>query len=112
MSAKPDCSLPRPSLLTTSLGLTMASLTLPQAAHAAEPVELGATAISGEQDGEYQTRQMASDKYTQPLRDVPQSISVVPRELIEQQNAQTLEDVLNTVAGITFNSGELSLIHI
>lgn len=106
MSAKPDSSLPRPSLLKTSLGLTMASLALPQGAQAAESVELGATAIKGEQDGDYQTRRMASEKYTQPLRDVPQSISVVPRELIEQQNAQTLEDVLNTVAGITFNSGE------
>jgi len=93
-------------LITSSLGLTLASLGLPQAVHAADTLELDATAVSAEKEGQYQTRHMASDKYTQPLRDVPQSISVVPRELIEQQNAQTLEDVLGTVAGITFNSGE------
>lgn len=96
----------RSSLLSTSLGLTVASLALPQSAHAEEPLELQPTNVQGEQTGEYQTKNMSSSKYTQPLRDIPQSITVVPKELIQKQNAQTLEDVLSTVAGITFNSGE------
>lgn len=47
-----------------------------------------------------------SPKYTGPLRDTPQTISVVPKEMIEQQGATTLRDVLNNVPGITLTAGE------
>ena len=40
------------------------------------------------------------------LRDAPQSISVIPREVIEQQAATTLQDVLRNVSGISFAAGE------
>ena len=40
------------------------------------------------------------------LRDAPQSISVIPREVIEQQAATTLRDVLRNVSGISFAAGE------
>lgn len=40
------------------------------------------------------------------LRDAPQSISVIPREIIEQQGATTLRDVLRNVSGISFAAGE------
>jgi catecholate siderophore receptor len=43
---------------------------------------------------------------TEPLRDVPQTITVVPRRVIEEQGATTLRDVLRNVAGITFQAGE------
>ncbi|HEY6552214.1 MAG TPA: TonB-dependent siderophore receptor, partial [Vicinamibacteria bacterium] len=48
----------------------------------------------------------ASPKYTEPLRDIPQTITVVPRAVIEQQNATTLRDVLRNVPGITIQAGE------
>lgn len=48
----------------------------------------------------------ASPKYTQPLRDIPQSITVIPRAVIEQQNATTLRDVLRNVPGVTIQAGE------
>lgn len=47
-----------------------------------------------------------SPKYTEPLRDTPQTISVLSKELIEQQGATTLRDVLNNVPGITLTAGE------
>ena len=48
----------------------------------------------------------ASPKYTEPLRDIPQTITVIPRAVIEEQNATTLRDVLRNVPGITIQAGE------
>jgi catecholate siderophore receptor len=47
-----------------------------------------------------------SPKYTEPLNDTPQTITVVNREVIEQQNLFGLRDVLSTLPGITFGAGE------
>jgi catecholate siderophore receptor len=47
-----------------------------------------------------------SPKYTEPLRDIPQTITVVPRAVIDQQNATTLRDVLRNVPGISYQAGE------
>jgi catecholate siderophore receptor len=40
------------------------------------------------------------------VRDAPQSISIIPREIIEQQAATTLNDVLRNVSGISMATGE------
>jgi catecholate siderophore receptor len=40
------------------------------------------------------------------VQDAPQSISIIPREVIEQQAASTLRDVLRNVAGISMAAGE------
>jgi catecholate siderophore receptor len=45
-------------------------------------------------------------KYTEPLRDTPQSVSVVPQQVMEEQNATTLRDTLRNVAGISLAAGE------
>jgi catecholate siderophore receptor len=52
------------------------------------------------------SRTITSPKYTAPLRDTPQTINVIPREMITQQGATTLRDVLNNVPGITLTAGE------
>src|SRR5262249_49872584 len=49
---------------------------------------------------------IASPKYTEPLRDVPQTITVIPRAVMEEQGAATLRDVMRNVTGITFQAGE------
>jgi catecholate siderophore receptor len=51
-------------------------------------------------------RSVASPKYTEPLRDVPQTINVISHEVMEQQGATTLREVLRNVPGITFQAGE------
>ncbi|MCI0659603.1 MAG: TonB-dependent siderophore receptor [Acidobacteria bacterium] len=48
----------------------------------------------------------ASPKYTEPLRDTPQTISVIPKAVIEEQGATTLRDVLRNIPGLTFAAGE------
>jgi catecholate siderophore receptor len=47
-----------------------------------------------------------SPKYVVPLRDIPQTIAVVPRAVIEAQGATTLSEALRNVPGITLQAGE------
>ncbi len=49
---------------------------------------------------------LASPRYTEPLRDIPQTITVIPKEVIEQQGATSLTDVLRNVPGMTITAGE------
>ena len=52
------------------------------------------------------TTRVVSPKFTEPLRDIPQTITVIPQALMEEQGATTLRDVLRNVPGITFQAGE------
>lgn len=56
--------------------------------------------------GVYKPVNLESRQYTEPLRDVPQSVTIVPRALIEEQNATSLRDVLRNVPGISMQAGE------
>ncbi len=51
-------------------------------------------------------KSLASPKFTQPLRDTPQTIVVVPSEIFLQQGATNLSEVLRNTSGITFAAGE------
>lgn len=51
-------------------------------------------------------RAVASPKFTAPLLDTPQSVSVIPDSVFNQQGAQTLTDVFRNSPGLTFNAGE------
>lgn len=63
--------------------------------------------VKGQQEPEpYKPETLQSPRYTEPLRDVPQTITVVPRAVMEQQGATTLRDVLRNVPGISFQAGE------
>jgi catecholate siderophore receptor len=48
----------------------------------------------------------SSPKYSEPLRDIPQTIAVIPKSVIEEQGATTLRDVLQNVPGLTIQAGE------
>ena len=51
-------------------------------------------------------RAVSSPKFTAPLVDTPQTISVIPKEVFNQQGAANLADVLGNTPGITFLAGE------
>jgi catecholate siderophore receptor len=53
-----------------------------------------------------QVAALSTPKLTEPLRDIPQTITVISREVMQEQGATTLRDVLRNVAGITFQAGE------
>jgi catecholate siderophore receptor len=48
----------------------------------------------------------SSSRFTEPLRNTPQTLTVIPQSLIEQQGASTLRDVLRNVTGISLQAGE------
>jgi len=52
------------------------------------------------------TPTVSSPRYTAPLRDIPQTIAVIPKAVIESQGATTLSDALRNVPGITLQAGE------
>jgi catecholate siderophore receptor len=57
-------------------------------------------------NGQHYQTQQESPKSTRPVRDTPQTVTVITGETIEQQNLLTLRDMLSTVPGITFGAAE------
>jgi catecholate siderophore receptor len=49
---------------------------------------------------------LSSTKYTQPLLNTPQTVTVISKDVIEEQGATTLRDVLKNVPGLTITAGE------
>jgi len=81
------------------------------AAHAdTEPTpatQLPRISVSGEgEDTSYKAERVDSPKFTEPLLDTPQTITVIRKEVIAQQGAASLTDTLRNVPGITFQLGE------
>lgn len=62
--------------------------------------------VTAKPEGSYQTQTSANGKYTEPLLDTAQTITVIPQALIKDQNATTLQQALRNVPGITFTAGE------
>lgn len=48
----------------------------------------------------------SSSKYTEPVRDIPQTITVVPKEVLASQGVTSLRDAVRNVTGLTVNAGE------
>src|SRR5262245_29220236 len=58
------------------------------------------------QSGYSATRITTATKTDTPLRDTPQSVSVVSRQLIADQSMQTMADVVRYIPSITMAQGE------
>ncbi|HEY0915701.1 MAG TPA: TonB-dependent receptor plug domain-containing protein, partial [Solimonas sp.] len=69
-------------------------------------MQLPAVKVVDKAANEYKPEKPASPKYTEPLRDIPQTIQVIPAKVIEDQNQLTLRDMLGNVPGITFGAAE------
>jgi len=65
-------------------------------------VTVSDTAIDDVESG----RKQASPKALRPLRDTPQTVTVISAQVMQQQNLLSLQDALATVPGITFGAGE------
>lgn len=64
-----------------------------------EPIEI---VVTGEQDTGYSVPEATTATRTEtPLRDIPQSIQVVPEQVLEDQRVVRLQDALQNVSGIT-----------
>jgi catecholate siderophore receptor len=49
---------------------------------------------------------VSSPKFTQPILDTPQTVTVISKEVMQEQGATTLRDVLRNVPGLTITAGE------
>lgn len=78
----------------------------PAATSTNAPAKLPDVIVTGEQGNSYKPENLSSPKYTVPLVDVPQSVTVIPQAVFEEQNATTLRDVLRNVPGISIQAGE------
>jgi len=54
----------------------------------------------------YKPTTSSSPKFTQPLVDTPQTITVIKKEVLQDQGATTLTEALRNTPGITFQMGE------
>lgn len=107
----------RTSVATVALAMVLTGDSAAQAPAAAPAPKRAATGtatempevvVRGQQDAPsaYRAETVALPKYTEPLRDTPQTITVVPQAVIQEQGATTLRDVLRNVPGISIQAGE------
>lgn len=67
------------------------------AAQQDQPIEL---VVTGEQDGYRVQDATTATKTDTPLRDIPQSIQVVPKEVLEDRKVRSLAEAVETVSGV------------
>ncbi len=62
--------------------------------------------VTGDKGGGYQVTEPSLTRMPIPILNTPQSVNVVPQQVIQDQNATNVKDALRNVAGITFRAGE------
>ncbi len=87
------------------LALVAASLPVAHAHSATAETTLPTIEVSAAADG-YKVEQLSSAKSTEPLINTTKTVSVINKELIEEQGATTLVEALRNTPGITLQLGE------
>ena len=87
---------------TQALRLSVAPESSPTFESAEEPLRL---VVTGEQDSRYGVpRASTATRTDTPLDEIPQSIQVIPREILEDQQVIRLNDALRNASGVVSNS--------
>lgn len=92
----------------TSAAVALAIMAIPVATFAQQtPADttLPAVNVSGQVES-YKAEKASSAKFTQPLVDTPQTITVIKKELLQDQGATTLTEALRNTPGVTMTMGE------
>lgn len=92
--------------LVATSALAMAMASAPRAA-AAEADQSSSIIVTGVHlnDG-YVPKETGAAKIAIPLKDLPQSVAVVPSEVLRDQRALSLQDALKNVPGVAFSHGD------
>jgi catecholate siderophore receptor len=90
------------AVLAVSANSALAQQTAPAPAKVLPGIEVKA---KPEETG-YQGVKSTVGKTPQLLRDIPQSVTVVTEQLMQDRGADNLKEALRNVAGLTFNAGE------
>ncbi|MEH3147441.1 MAG: TonB-dependent siderophore receptor [Methylobacterium frigidaeris] len=96
------------SALGVSLAATLGTIATGATAQDADTFALSAIDVAGWGTSQPNTLEQGTGLSRRPgrVQDTPQAISVVPGEVIRQQQATTLEQALRNVPGITVSAGE------
>ncbi|MDH1109077.1 TonB-dependent siderophore receptor [Pseudomonas otitidis] len=94
------------TLLAVGIGLAAGPLVAAEPPRSSASLELETLHVEERRSDGYRTERSASAKNAVPLLDTPQTITVVPAEVMRDQQALSLREVLSNVSGITFNAGE------
>ena len=97
-------ALPTIDISTGATGLTVSAT--PGDPTAQAPNDSIRIVVTGEQEGYFVPDASTATRTDTPLRDVPQSIQVIPRQVIENQQAIGLDEVLENAAGVTFQGDD------
>lgn len=84
-----------------ALALPAGAQQSPQPAGTLPPVQVRDSGVV-----DYKVEQSANPKFTAPLVDTPQTISVIRKEVLQEQGAVSLGEALRNTPGITFTMGE------
>lgn len=106
---RPSGLLPTLGLATFGFaGLGLAGALPASAQPAAPPAQVPEVSVSGDRGAGYQgdTATRPAPRSPMPIAEMPQSVTSVPRELMEERVATTVRDALRNVTGISLAAGE------
>lgn len=99
-------ALPPRTMMASAVGLAVAALAVPAQAESPNVTQLDVFTVKDVREQGYKANESASSKYVKPLLDTPQTVTVVTKKVMEEQQALSLRQVLSNVSGITFDAGE------
>lgn len=92
---------PLMALTTMTVAVAEEHQVLPENQHNLNPL-----IIKAKRDRGYKTDAVSSAKYLGALLDTPKTVSVVPAEVIVEQGAKNLTEILRNIPGIAIQAGE------
>ena len=85
---------------------TLAMPAMTGAVHAQSQATLPEIKVEGAAVNDYKADTVANPKYTRPIAETPQTITVIRKEILQEQSATTLADALRNTPGVTMLMGE------
>jgi len=95
----------KPGYLAVLTTLSLTSITTNNA-FAQTAGSLPEVQVSGARDGYVAPTSVSATKSEAPLRDIPQTINVISAEVIRDQHATSLQDILKNVPGVGLSTGD------
>ena len=81
-----------------------------------DPIQLDRVLVLGQSVGDanpyadpaapYKADRLSSSKFTEPILDTPRTVTVLTKEVLEDQKSTTLREIGRSTAGVTLGSGE------
>ncbi len=103
-SRQPGAHLPTAAAVLALAACPMAALA--QSTVASAETALPTVRVKGKQDHGYKADSVSSPKFTEPLVDTPQTITVIRKEVLTEQAATNLTEALRNTPGVTLLLGE------